>query len=188
MPQLSDREIAGAVKAAGFPRASWNVAIAVALAESGGNSDALNDANTNGSSDYGLFQINSVHADLLKQHNWRDPVQNAQMAKVISANGTSWRPWVAFTTGRYAAYLPRAVAATGSPTAPPSGGTPGGAATAVGLPTPGGNVFALLGSQRTWLRVGMILIGFLLVLIAVIQMTGAERLIPAGRIARKVMK
>jgi hypothetical protein len=188
MPVLSDREIAGAVKAAGFPRASWNVAVAVALAESGGNPDALNNKNTNGSSDYGLFQINSVHADLLKAHNWRDPTDNARMALAISSNGTNWRPWVAYTTGRYAAYLPRAHAATGSPVEP-AAATSGVSAQPAGLSTPSaGDFFSLIVNPHTWVRFGLIVVGFILVLIAFIQMTGAQRLVnPVSRV-RKVLK
>lgn len=186
MPTLSDREIAGAVKAAGFPRASWNVAVAVALAESGGNPEALNDKNTNGSSDYGLFQINSVHADLLKAHNWRDPTDNARMALAISTNGTNWRPWVAYTTGRYAAYLPRAHAATGSPVVPASSGA--AQPTGLSISSGSGDFFSLISNPRTWLRFGLIAVGFIFLLIAFIQMTGAQRLIPANRLRKALTK
>jgi hypothetical protein len=187
MPRLSDKEIAGAVKAAGFPRASWNTAIAVALAESGGNSDALNDANSNGSSDYGLFQINSVHDELLNGGNWRDPVYNARMALEISSRGSNWLPWVAFNTGKYRAYLPRAVRASGSPVMPAAGAAAGSTLGVAGLPPV--NSGGSLTDPNVWLRIGYFLLGALLILVALILATGtAGTLKQAARIVatRKV--
>lgn len=167
MPVLSDAQIVAAIQAAGFPRDTWAVAVAVALAESSGNSDALNDANSNGSSDYGLFQINSVHAGLLNSHNWRDPADNARMAFAISSGGTNWRPWVAYTSGRYRAYLPRAKRATGSPV----GSLPGAGSGAVpaGLPSASD-----LLDGNTWLRFGYVIVGGVLILIALAQMSGIK--------------
>jgi len=95
-----------AATAAGFPAAQLDVAVAVAGAESGYNPTATNH-NTNGSTDYGLWQINSTHADLLGGHNWRDPGQNAWMAyQVWRQAGGSWTPWATFNSGAYKGYLP----------------------------------------------------------------------------------
>lgn len=179
MPRLSDREIAGAVRDAGFPRSSWTVAVAVALAESGGNPDAYNGNNSDGSSDYGLFQINSVHAELLNTHNWRDPVDNARMALEISGRGTNWKPWVAYTTGRHVAFLPRARRATGSPVDATAGAVAGSGGTLfTGLPKTGIN------DPGTWRRIGFFILGGLLILIALFQLTGNP--IPIGRAAKLV--
>lgn len=77
-----------------------NLAAAVALAESGGNSAASNH-NTNGTIDRGLWQINSIHGAL----STFDAAGNARAAKVISGNGSDWSPWVAYTNGNYAQFL-----------------------------------------------------------------------------------
>lgn len=69
-------------------RLRW--AIATALAESRGVVASEN-RNSNGSTDLGLWQINSIHkiprAELL------DPIGNAKAAYRISAGGLNWRPW-----------------------------------------------------------------------------------------------
>lgn len=64
------------------------IAAAVAMEESGGNSNATN-VNTNGSVDRGLWQINSVHGPL----STTDINGNARAAIQISNNGTNWKPW-----------------------------------------------------------------------------------------------
>lgn len=178
MPRLTDSQIAAAVKSAGFPESAWVTAIAVALAESGGNSDATN-SNSNRSTDYGLFQINSVHSDLLNGANWRDPVENARMALAVSSNGTNWKPWVAYTTGRHLPFLARARKAAGNPT----GGT-GITVAPVGLNPLGGDFWSTLTRKETWLRVGYFVVGGLLILIALANLTNATSLIPAGRIVK----
>jgi len=83
------------VQAGGKPTAS-NMASAIALAESGGRSDATN-SNDNGTVDRGLWQINSIHGSL----STFDPLANARAAVSISGNGTNWRPWcTAWSNGR----------------------------------------------------------------------------------------
>lgn len=95
-----------AASSAGFPPAQLDMAVAIAGAESGYNPTATNH-NTNGSTDYGLWQINSVHANLLGGHDWRDPAQNAWMAyQVWQAAGGSWTPWSTYNSGAYKKWLP----------------------------------------------------------------------------------
>lgn len=73
------------------------VAAAIAMAESGGNSDAVNSSNSNGTVDRGLWQINSIHGG----QSTLDPLANARAAVGISKGGTDWRPWcVAWSNGR----------------------------------------------------------------------------------------
>ena len=81
--QLQDlwKSVGGSAIAAPF-------AAAIALAESGGDSSSTNN-NSNGSTDRGLWQINSVHGGL----STYDPIANARAAVQISNNGTNWRPW-----------------------------------------------------------------------------------------------
>lgn len=80
------------IQAGGNPQ-NAALAAAVALAESGGNPNA-GPVNKNGSTDRGLWQINSIHGSLSSF----DPLQNAKAAVQISNNGANWRPWcVAYT-------------------------------------------------------------------------------------------
>ena len=77
---------------------------AIALAESSGRSDAV--ANEpNGTKSYGLWQINSVHADILAGGDWRDPEDNARMAfKIFVLQG--YDAWSTYKSGAYKKYLP----------------------------------------------------------------------------------
>lgn len=99
-------EIAQAAYAAGFRGSALVTAIAIALAESGGNPNAVNSADPNGGS-FGLWQINGIHASEFGSA-WSqvlNPVMNAQMAWAVSNHGTDWTPWTTFTSGAYAANL-----------------------------------------------------------------------------------
>lgn len=108
MPILSASQIAQVAANAGFKGNGLVVAVAVALAESGGNTEAV-DHDSNGSTDYGLWQINSVHG--VTQSAMFDPVQNAAEAYNLSSGGSNWSPWVTFTTGAYVGHLPAAQSA-----------------------------------------------------------------------------
>jgi hypothetical protein len=77
----------------GSPQAA-DMAAAIAMAESGGESGASN-TNTDGSVDRGLWQINSVHGS----QSTFDPIANAKAAVQISNNGTTWRPWCTAWSG-----------------------------------------------------------------------------------------
>ena len=82
---------------AGGPASSARTAAAVAMAESAGRQYATM-RNTDGSTDRGYFQINSVHGAL----STYDPAGNARAAVTISRHGTDWSPWVTWNTGAYA--------------------------------------------------------------------------------------
>lgn len=83
--------------------------IAIAMAESSGNPNANNAGmNTNGSVDYGLWQINSVHRpDLDKVY---DPYYNAQQAYNVWGQ-QGYGAWAAYNRGKHAQYMPDAMAA-----------------------------------------------------------------------------
>lgn len=82
------------VRAGGNPQ-NASTASAIALAESGGDPSAVN-GNSNGSTDRGLWQVNSVHGSL----STFDPLANARAAVSISSNGANWKPWcVAWSDG-----------------------------------------------------------------------------------------
>lgn len=108
-PALSKGLDAAAIGAIAY-RVGWrgddiNIAVAVARAESDWNPRATN-ANTNGSVDYGLFQINSIHAAILAGGNWANPQENAKMAfQVWTDAGGKWGPWVTYWSGSYRKFL-----------------------------------------------------------------------------------
>lgn len=84
-----------------FPPEQWDNALRVAKGESGLRPDATN-KNKDRSIDYGLFQINSIHAKNIMQEfgytmeDLRNDVEkNIQVAKWIYDRNKGWRPWVA---------------------------------------------------------------------------------------------
>ena len=83
-------ESAGGSSGAAFTAAE------VAMAESGGRQYAT-DNNSNGSTDRGYWQINSIHGSLSTYGAYA----NARAAVQISSNGTDWSPWVTYNTGAY---------------------------------------------------------------------------------------
>ena len=102
----SSATIAAAAQAAGFTGPDLTTAVAVALAESGGDPLAIH-INRDGSRDLGLWQVNGrAHPDLIASGDWRDPATNARMAFTVwQAAGGSFTPWVTFTTGSYAKFM-----------------------------------------------------------------------------------
>ncbi len=106
--KLSDVELARLVTDAGF--ANREVAIAVILAESGGDPLAKN-VNSPTSVDRGLWQINSKWHPEVSDECAFDPVCSTREAKRISNGGADFSQWTAFTKGTYAHFIPRAQAA-----------------------------------------------------------------------------
>jgi hypothetical protein len=88
-------------RAGGFTGTAAYEAAAIAFAESSGNPKA-EDHDNNGTTDYGLWQINSVHGyDSDELIN--NPVYNAQAAYAIYKEaGNSFSPWDTYTSGAYA--------------------------------------------------------------------------------------
>lgn len=176
MAVVSDQTIASAARAAGFPSGELATAVAVALAESGGNATATNH-NTNGTTDFGLWQINSIHRPELGYGSWQDPATNGKMAYSIwVAAGRKWTPWNAWKSGKHVAFLARGAAAAGS--------APDGADVPVsGDPTvqdvgilgqyqqvanAAERVLDTLADKDLWLRFGIYLLGFVFLVVGVI--------------------
>lgn len=88
---------------AGFSGNNLIIAVAIALAESGGNTSAIGH-NSNGTTDRGLWQINSIHTQY-DQSRLLEPLYNAQAAFSISGGGTNFVPWVTFTSGKYQQFI-----------------------------------------------------------------------------------
>jgi LysM repeat protein len=78
---------------AGGSAAEAVVAASIAMAESGGNPNAVSPT-----ADYGLWQINATSHGAQATF---DPLANAQAAVSISSNGADWTPWTTFVTGAY---------------------------------------------------------------------------------------
>jgi hypothetical protein len=97
--------LADLARQAGFPESEIPTAVAVAMAESGGNPNAYGDPQYGGS--IGLWQINlPAHPDLAQQFNLDDPLQNAKAAYQVWVNaGGRWTPWTTYNTGAYRQYL-----------------------------------------------------------------------------------
>ncbi len=174
MPTLTDAQIAHYAIGAGFTGADVGIAVAVALAESRGRTDADNTGtNRNGSTDYGVWQINTVHADLLKSGDWRNPADNARMAHSVFAS-SGWRAWSTYKSGAYLPFLARGRAAAGAPSADGAvgGSIPGGVTGSTSAstdPTAGLSYFT---NPALWARVGVFILGGALLVFALWKLTG----------------
>lgn len=163
-------------------------AFAVALAESSGDASAIHQGNRDGTNDYGLFQINSVHAALLTSGNWQDPQTNAHMAYTLyTAAGNKFSPWSTFNNASYARFLARAQAAAKSGGAP----VPAGSATApaAAAADPNASAVATATSAGTWQRIGMFLAGgalMLIFMVSVIKNTSVGKAV--GHMAKTAVK
>lgn len=114
MTKFSYAQLEGLWEQYGGKASAAPIAAAIAMAESGGDSQATNH-NSDGSTDRGLWQINSVHGS----QSTYDIAGNVQAAVAISSNGGNWSPWVTYTTGAYRRFLsgntpPSPVNGTGS--------------------------------------------------------------------------
>ncbi|MGH3094657.1 MAG: transglycosylase SLT domain-containing protein [Streptosporangiales bacterium] len=133
------------MRQAGFPKSAIRTGVAIAFAESSGNPTATNH-NVGGSTDYGLFQINSVHQSILAQGDWSNPLSNTKMAYHVWANsGHSWSPWTTYNSGAYKQFLDKNISGNGS-----SSGTTN-------------NIFDNIMDPHNWYRIGLFILGGLAV-------------------------
>ena len=106
---LKPEQIAMAAQKAGFSGEKLVIAVAVAMAESSSNADAIGRLHT-----YGLWQILShAHPAMIDPSNpeasrWYDPYVNATFAFRISGGGSNWVPWAVYTGGAYLTRMDRA--------------------------------------------------------------------------------
>jgi hypothetical protein len=128
---LTPGQIAQNAIQVGFTGPNLVIAIAIALAESGGRTWAINN-DSNGSQDQGVWQINTVHmsqfAGMTVDPNSTpgsgtassgtssmfNPLNNAKAAFSISSSGTNWSPWSTYGSGAYQQYLATAQQAAGT--------------------------------------------------------------------------
>lgn len=92
-----------ALAAAVLPGASshtLDIAVAIALAESRGRTDAISPTR-----DYGLWQINAPSWPQFSTASLLTPAGNARAMAHISKGGTNWNPWVTFGS-KYREFMP----------------------------------------------------------------------------------
>lgn len=109
--RLNAVEIGKLASNAGFSGSDLIIAIAIALAESGGKPDAVGDkdlAPEKGPS-IGLWQINigtKAHALEYSEDELKDPQSNADAAHdIYAAAGNRFRDWSTFIHGNYQTYI-----------------------------------------------------------------------------------
>jgi hypothetical protein len=80
-----------------------------------------------GSTDRGIWQINSCYQASYSLTCVEDPACNATAMVAISDHGTNWEPWGSYNSGRYKQFLSasetafhQVCASSGAPTAPPT--------------------------------------------------------------------
>jgi hypothetical protein len=104
------------------------VALAIILAESGGDCDAHRDKPPKDNS-YGLAQINMIGGmgpqrraafGLAKNEDLFDPYINTRVMAVLAISGDNFKPWSTYTDGTYLKYIPTATVAMGKPKDPGS--------------------------------------------------------------------
>lgn len=104
---LSPEQVASVAYRAGFRGEDLVTAVAVTAPESGRDPTNVGGPNDDGTFDYGLWQINSVHSDLLAAGDWRDPASNANMAYAVWRGG-GWRAWTTFRLGEHLPFMAEA--------------------------------------------------------------------------------
>ena len=117
MTQLSATQIRSYAQGAGFKGNDLNTAVAIALAESGGNPMAYNPelgANTaKGSGSRGLWQIYGAAHPQYNSDLMFDPAANAAAAfAVYKEAGNKFTPWSTYNNGSYAQTSSPALATT----------------------------------------------------------------------------
>lgn len=131
--RYSFSELADYARRGGWSEEEIPQAVAIAMAESGGNPLALNDNPSTGDKSFGLMQINMIGGlgperarqfGLSRYEDLYDPVKNFQAAKAIR-DSQGWPAWSVYKSGRYKDYLPGAqqsLSAGGAAQAPQSNG------------------------------------------------------------------
>jgi hypothetical protein len=179
--KLSAEQIAGIVHRAGQaddprgtimlmnPDTDGPIFVAIALTESKGETTAKNTANRNGTTDFGLWQINSVHQDLLDAYKpWDNPNNNFYMAqRLYSGRGGKFTDWSTYNSGLYAVNMPAATKAWGKPNYDQaSTQSVDQTGQAVGEQIDSlSTLWATLSKSETWVRVGMGVGGAVLMLV-----------------------
>lgn len=157
-------------------------AVAIALAESDGNPDATS-PNPDGGVNVGIWQLDTKGAG--KGHTvaeLKDPNVNADVAATASNNWTDFGEWATYKSGKYKQsqyWSPAQAAAKGTN----RGINPhyGGSGPLAGLASIG-DFFGRLTDAHTWVRIGEVVLGLVLIAVAVARITHAVPI--ATRVAK----
>lgn len=124
MSTLSAAQIAAVAAGAGFHGTGLRNAVAVALAESGGRTNAVGvNSDRYRSRDRGLWQINDHWHPEVSDAAAFDPARAAAAAYRISAGGSNWSAWSTWKNGSAQAQFGRAQLAIGKAGTAPAAGT-----------------------------------------------------------------
>lgn len=105
------------ISSKGFKGDALRTAYAVAIAESGGRSNAHNGDASTGDDSYGLYQINMIGAlgparrkkfNLKSNQDLFNPSTNASIAAHFTKRGENWSAWSSYKTGTYMKHLKEA--------------------------------------------------------------------------------
>lgn len=167
MATLSYSQLASAARAGGWSDSkNLSIAVAVAMAESSGNTNAYNGA----FGTYGLWQIyKNVHPDIWNP-NWTDPAVNAKMAYAVWRQ-QGWKAWSTYTSGAYLRYLSKAKAAVGGSS---SGDLPQ-STPVIDIPNPFQpltDAAKFVTDPHNWMRLGWFVIGGILLVVGFMKITG----------------
>ena len=116
MTVLTDKQIAKLMRGVGFEPKEIPTGVAIVRAESGGEPGKVSAPNKNGTYDYGLWQINSVHkarwnqmfveSESWEKGGWANPATNTWFAyELFKARGRGWGDWAAYNNGSYKNHL-----------------------------------------------------------------------------------
>lgn len=180
---LTDAQLAGYAKGAGFSGTGLVLAVAVALAETRGHPTATAHNPTPPDNSYGPWQINMYGTlgparrkqfGLSSNEDLFNVATNAKAAYAISSKGKNFAPWSTYLDGKYLAYMSRARKAAGNPDS--SGDNAGGGIVQASNPFsfPGEVIdfFEFISDPITWMRAGMLIAGAGLLLFALAGISG----------------
>lgn len=201
MPTLSQSQIAVYAQSAGLSADRAQIAAAIAMAESGGRTDAHNAQPPDDS--YGLWQINMYGSmgpgrraqyGISSNEQLYDPAVNARAMAKISNGGSNFTPWATYTSGAYKSHNGGVAdaAAAGFNWADPfgtspfgSGGVTGSLAGLTSLAELGVSAGEWLANPHNWVRIVQTGTGALMVGIGLAMVTRGSWQ-PAVNVAKKV--
>lgn len=104
MAKRTGKHVASVARVAGWSGGDLVTAVAIAYAESGWDDTARGGPNSNGTYDYGLWQINDIHKPT--QTEKTNSVANGQRAyRIYKEAGNSFKPWATYNDGKYKRHL-----------------------------------------------------------------------------------
>lgn len=104
MAKRTGKHVASVARVAGWSGGDLVTAVAIAYAESGWDDTARGGPNSNGTYDYGLWQINDIHKPT--QTEKTNSVANGQRAyRIYKEAGNSFKPWATYNDGTYKRHL-----------------------------------------------------------------------------------